>query len=239
MRVAVVTDLHGNRTAFDAVLKDLRTTAPDVVLHGGDLADNGSSPVEIVDRLRDLGWRGVLGNTDEMLFRPESMQDFAARSPKLQPLFDVVEEGAIATREKLGKERLDWLSRLPHREVVDGIALVHASPQTRWSAPAPEAPDDELRTIYNELGCRTVVYGHIHRAYIRKLPGLTVANAGSVGLPYDRDPRATYLLVNDGVPEIRRVEYDLDRELKLLSQSGLPHADWVARILRSSSPVLP
>ena len=61
MRIAVVSDIHGNRTAFEAVVEDLRKTAPDLVLHGGDLAHGGSSPAEIVDRVRELGWRGVMG----------------------------------------------------------------------------------------------------------------------------------------------------------------------------------
>jgi predicted phosphodiesterase len=52
MRIAIVSDIHGNRTAFEAVLVDLRQTAPDLILHGGDLADGGASPVEIVDRIR-------------------------------------------------------------------------------------------------------------------------------------------------------------------------------------------
>lgn len=80
MRIAVVSDIHGNRTAFDAVLADMRRTCPDLILHGGDLADSGSSPVEIVEQIRDLGWQGVVGNTDEMLFKPESLQDFAKQS---------------------------------------------------------------------------------------------------------------------------------------------------------------
>jgi predicted phosphodiesterase len=71
VRIAIVSDIHGNRTAFEAVLRDLRETSPDLILHGGDLADGGSSPVEIVDQIRSLGWPGVVGNTDEMLFRPE------------------------------------------------------------------------------------------------------------------------------------------------------------------------
>lgn len=59
MRIAILSDIHGNRTAFEAVLADLRQTPPDLVLHGGDLADGGSSPVEIIDHLRELGWPGV------------------------------------------------------------------------------------------------------------------------------------------------------------------------------------
>ena len=94
MRVAILSDIHGNLTAFEAVLADLRLTAPDLVLHGGDLADGGASPVEIVDWIRDLGWPGVVGNTDEMLFRPESLTEFAGQLPKLQPMFAAIGEMA-------------------------------------------------------------------------------------------------------------------------------------------------
>src|ERR1700681_4657296 len=99
MRIAIISDIHGNRTAFEAVLADLRQTSPDLILHGGDLADAGASPAEIVDRIRDLGWEGVVGNTDEMLFRPESLTEFASQSPQMQPLLPVIQEMAAATRE--------------------------------------------------------------------------------------------------------------------------------------------
>jgi len=68
---------------------------------------------------------------------------------------------------------------------------------------------------------------------------MTVANTGSVGLPYDGDRRASYLLIDDSKPEIRRVRYDMDRELRALSRSGFPHADWVARTLKSGAPQMP
>jgi len=239
MRIAIVSDIHGNRTAFEAVLADLRQTSPDLILHGGDLADSGSSPVEIVDRIRDLGWPGVVGNTDEMLFSPESLQDFASHSPKLQPLFKVIEEMAAATRAALGEERLAWLRGLPHTQIRGPMALVHASPESPWRAPAPEASDAELESIYGSLGQPIAIYAHIHRSYIRSVSGMIVANTGSVGLSYDGDRRAAYLLLDDTKATIRRVEYDVDRELKALSGCGLPHADWVAKILDSGCPQMP
>jgi predicted phosphodiesterase len=239
MRIVIVSDIHGNRTAFEAVLADLRQTSPDLILHGGDLADGGSSPVEIVDRIRDLGWQGVVGNTDEMLFRPESLQEFASQSPKLQPLFAVIEEMAVATREVLGEERLAWLHGLPRNQIHAPMALVHARPESLWRAPAPEASDAELEPVYGPLGQPIAIYAHIHRCYIRSVSGMMVANTGSVGLPYDGDRRAAYLLLDESKPAIRRVEYDVDRELKALSACGLPHADWVAKILESASPQMP
>ena len=86
VRIAIVSDIHDNLTAFDAVLTDLRETSPDLVLHGGDLVSGGSSPAEVVDRVRDLGWRGVFGNTDEAIARPETLDEFArqSQSPRSQ-----------------------------------------------------------------------------------------------------------------------------------------------------------
>jgi predicted phosphodiesterase len=239
MRVAIVSDIHGNLTAFEAVLVDLRQTSPDLILHGGDLGDTGARPVEIVDRIRELGWQGVVGNTDETLFRPESLREFAAQSPNLEPLFAVIEEMSAATRGALGEERLSWLRGLPLKYSVDEMVLLHASPETLWRAPAPEASDAELKNVYGTLSHTIAVYAHIHRPYIRALSGLTVANTGSVGLSYDGDRRAAYLLLDESEPTIRRVEYDVERELKALVACGLPHSDWVARILESAFPQMP
>jgi putative phosphoesterase len=238
MRIAIVSDLHGNLTAFDAVLADLRQTSPDLIFHGGDLADAGASPVEIVDRIRDLGWQGVVGNTDEMLFQPESLTQFASQLPN-QSLFAVIEEMAAATREALGDERLAWLRALPRMQSHGPMTLVHASAGTTWRAPMPEASDAELESVYAPLGQPIAVYAHIHRSFVRNVSGMTVINTGSVSLSHDGDQHAAYLLLDDFKPEIRRVEYDVDAELKALSGCGLPHADWVARILASARPQMP
>ncbi len=239
MRIAIVSDIHGNRTAFEAVLADLRVTAPDLVFHGGDLADSGSSPTEIVDRIRDLGWQGVVGNTDEMLFRPESLTEFAQSAPQLQPLWTAIEQMAQSSREALGDERLAWLAGLPRLQIHGPMALVHASPESLWRAPPHTASDADLEAVYGPLGRPVVVYGHIHRAFTRSVSGMIVANSGSVSLSYDGDRRAAYLLLEDSAPTIRRVEYDVEREIRALAASGLPHSDWVAKILRSASPQMP
>src|SRR5580692_5578775 len=143
MRIAVVSDIHGNLTAFEAVLADLRVTAPDLIFHGGDLADAGSSPVEIVDRILDLGWPGVIGNTDEMLARPETLEDFASKSAAPPTLWAVIREMAAATRVALGAERIAWLGSLPRMQTEGPMVLVHGSPESTWKAPAPEASDAE------------------------------------------------------------------------------------------------
>jgi predicted phosphodiesterase len=234
-----VSDIHGNRTAFEAVLADLRATSPDLIFHGGDLADAGAGPVEIVDQIRDLGWPGVVGNTDEMLFRPESLTEFANQSPQMQPLLATIEEMAAATREALGEERIAWLSGLPRVQIHDPMALVHASRESPWRSPPHAASDAELESVYGPLGQPMAAYGHIHNSYIRSVAGMIVINTGSVSLSYDGDRRAAYLLLDDDKPAIRRVEYDVDTEIKALSRCGLPHADWIAKILARASPQMP
>jgi putative phosphoesterase len=239
MRIAIVSDIHGNRTAFEAVLADLEETSPDLILHGGDLAASGASPAEIVDRIRDLGWPGVAGNTDELLFRPASLHEFAQHTPALQPLVAVIEEVAAATRDALGEDRLAWLRDLPRTQRHVSMTLVHATPGDLWRAPAAEASDAELESMYAPLGQATVIYAHIHHPYIRSVSGRIVANTGSVSLSYDGDPRASYLLLEDSIPSIRRVAYDMDKELEALSNCGLPHREWLAKMLERTRPQMP
>jgi predicted phosphodiesterase len=241
MRVAVVSDIHGNLTAFEAVLADIRQVSPDVVLHGGDLADPGSSPIEIIDRIRALGWQGVMGNTDEMLVQPDSLEDFASRSSAPPALWAAIRKIASSTRSILGDERLAWLRELPRVKTLEAFALVHATPESCWRAPAPEATDAELETIYGPLDRPIVAFGHTHLPSIRSIAGhpKLLINTGSVGLPYDGDPRASYLILDGSTPSIRRVEYNVEKELKALASCGSPGADWTAKMLRASSPQMP
>jgi putative phosphoesterase len=233
MRVAIVSDVHGNLTAFDAVLADIRRRAPDLVLHGGDLALMGAQPAEVVDRVRELGWPGVVGNTDEVLWRPQEQRRQEERAPKLGTTLRLIfQEYAPATRELLGVERVAWLRGIPAHQRVADLVLVHAAPDDLWRAPLPEAEDDELAAVYEPLDARTAVYGHIHRPYTRTLTGLTVVNSGSVGMPWDGDPRASYVLMEDGRANLVRVEYDVEREAALLRDSGYPDAPRLVEMRR-------
>src|ERR1700739_1315152 len=123
MRVAVVSDVHGNRGGRAAVVADLREVGPDVVVHGGDLAYGGAHPTEVVDQIRALGWPGVRGNTDEMLWAPQSLTDFAAKTPQLGPLLALVQDVIPPTLASLGEERLRWLEGFPGQRLSEGFTL--------------------------------------------------------------------------------------------------------------------
>lgn len=235
VRVAVISDIHGNLAALDAVVADLRVTSPDLVLQAGDVAVIGPSPAEVVDRLRELDWPGLVGNTDQMLWDPSVRAEQERRAPRLRSwlgvLFDVLGPWAA---ERLGERRIAWLRSLPEELGAPGVRVVHASPGDLWRAPAPDAGDAELAAIYGGGAAAVAVYGHIHRPYVRELPGLTVANSGSAGLPWDGDPRASYLLVDDGRPAVRRVEYDRERDRRDLAASGFPLGAWLEAVHRDA-----
>src|SRR5919109_5091841 len=209
MRLAIISDIHGNLTALEAVVADIDRQSPDLVLHGGDLALIGPRPAEVIDRLRELEWPGVLGNTDQALFDASVQDEQERRAPGLVDWLRVL-FGSLTpwARERIGGERAGWLRALPTETRRDALLLLHAAPGDLWRAPMPDASDSELLDTYGGLDADIVVYGHIHRPYVRSLPAVRVANSGSVGLPYDGDPRASYLLLEDGVPSIRRGDYD-------------------------------
>ncbi|HEY3728626.1 MAG TPA: metallophosphoesterase family protein [Solirubrobacteraceae bacterium] len=233
MRVAIVSDIHGNLTALDAVVADLSRRGIDRVVHGGDLALIGCQPAEVIDRVRELGWPGIVGNTDELLWRPEQYEVQLRIAPKLHALLRLLfTEYAPQTRESLGDERLAWIRQLPAEHREHDVLLLHASPGDLWRAPSPDADDRTLTAAYGQCTAKTVIYGHIHRPYIRHIDQLTVANGGSVGSPFDGDPRASYLLLESGQLEVIRVEYDVEREAKLLKRSGHPDRDRILEMRR-------
>jgi putative phosphoesterase len=239
MRIAIISDIHANLTALEAVVSDVRDKSPDLVLCGGDLADGGARPAEVIDRLCDLGWKGIIGNTDEMLIKPASLNAYAEKFPALQAMFSVIGEMASWTRDRLGQSRLDWISRLDTTISTEDVTLLHASPGDLWKAPLPGATAEELQSCYEPAPGEVIVYGHIHLPFIRKVGSRFVVNSGSVGLPFDGDKRASYVLIDGAVPTIQRVDYDLDEELRVLSESKLPHANWTARILTKALPEMP
>jgi len=234
VRLAVVSDIHGNLTALDAVAGDIRRRGADEVVHGGDVALIGARPAEVIDRLDELGWPGTVGNTDELLWRPEQLEVQLGVAPALEPLLRMLFESyAPATRERVGDERLARLRTLAESRAMGDVGLLHASPGNLWRAPMPDAPDEDLEGFYGQLGRRIVIYGHIHRPFVRRIGDLTVANTGSVGLPWDGDPRASYLLIEDDQVEVIRVEYPVEDEVAVLRASGYPDADRIAHMLRT------
>lgn len=229
--------------ALEAVVSDLARQAPDVVLHGGDIALMGSQPAEVVDRIKELGWPGVVGNTDELLWMPEAREEQLRRAPKIAPVIHLLfDDYRPHTLELLGENRVGWLRGLPAELRQDRIRIVHATPGDLWRAPMPDAPEEEFLG-YRDHGVSLAVYGHIHREFVRHMSGnVIVANCGSASLPWDGDPRASYLLIDDGIPQPVRVAYDIERECRLLESTRHPdaarlgHMRRIGRFIQPNAP---
>jgi diadenosine tetraphosphatase ApaH/serine/threonine PP2A family protein phosphatase len=175
-----------------------------------------------------------------MLWDTSARAALEASAPKLKPLFKVLFDlSGPATTKMIGPSQLGWLRALPSELRFQNLALMHASPGNLWRAPMDTANDSELETTYKPLDAEIVVYCHIHRPFIRKVGRMTVCNTGSVGSPYDNDPRASYLMIDDGKPAIRRVEYDLEKEAGRLLASDYPQKEWIAEMRRKGSYVPP
>lgn len=202
MRIAVLSDIHGNLLALDAVMTDLEKQSPDEVWCGGDIGWLGPWAAECVQRVRESGWTTVKGNTDVWITGdPQTIEDPVQRS-KL---------GEIAASHAIPEDDARWLVNLPLGHSGPGsMLLVHGTPQSPFDAPDPNAPAAEFAPYESLAGL--VIYAHVHKAFMRRLADQTiVANTGAVGLPAD-GPLASYLLVdNDGsnwTLRHRRVEFD-------------------------------
>lgn len=226
MRIAVVSDVHGNLTALEAVLADLDRVKPDVVVYAGDMALGGPHPVEVVDRVRELGWPAVLGNSDAVLAADPVLRD---------KVRGFVAEATMRTAAMLGRERVDWLTRLPIEWRQEDVVVVHAVPGDCWAVVEHDATDQALIDTFGVLGVPIAVYGHIHRPYLRRIDELTVVNSGSVSLSADGDPRASYVVLDSGRVEHHRVAYDVERVAADLLRIDYPNATGYADWLRTGN----
>jgi putative phosphoesterase len=178
--VAALYDIHGNLAALDAVLAEVPDDATIVV--GGDVVAGGEEPSETLARLRNLGdrVRWVRGNADRELFPGES-----GLVP--EPL---VEE----TRGRLGEDEIEFLHGLPPTQRIGDVLYCHASPRNDLDIFTERTPEDRLAPLFEGLDVPTVVCGHTHTQFERTVAGVRVVNAGSVGMPYEEEPGAYWLL---------------------------------------------
>jgi putative phosphoesterase len=190
LSVAALYDVHGNLAALDAVLAEVPEDAAIVV--GGDVVAGGPQPAETLERLRALGdrVRWLRGNADREL------------DPKEEGL---APPGALdETRAQLSDEQIAFLVGLPPTVQIDRVLYCHATPRNDTDIFTESTPQDRLLGIFADVEADVVVCGHTHMQFDRTIAGKRVLNAGSVGMPYDDEPGAYWLLDL----EHRRTAYD-------------------------------
>lgn len=196
--LAVLYDVHGNLPALEAVLEDAGAAGASRFVLGGDYALFGPWPGETVERLRSLDAQWIRGNGERW-----------TAHPKDAPWDDLVQGAIRASRAELGEEAVVELGALPESLTLGEARFVHGSPASdvRSFLPQPGSDDEEMLAAVSE---DRLVFGHTHLQFQRRgAGGVELINPGSVGMPFDGDPRAAYALIgDDGVVELRRVVYD-------------------------------
>jgi predicted phosphodiesterase len=232
-RIAIFSDVHGNAPALDAVLRDIDSQGVDEVLVGGDLVGRGPEGSKVIDHIRRRGLRSVRGNHEDYLVtyrhRDSKNADFSA--PHWACLRWMAEE--------LTTEDISYISALPFtlQSTVDPqVCVFHGTPESNARGIGPWTAEEKIRHHLERLEGKVLVCAHTHRSFGFSWNGKHLINTGSVGLPFNGDPRAQYVIVtgSDGQydVEFRKVEYSREKLLSIYQESGFLEAgDVTARLL--------
>jgi putative phosphoesterase len=229
MRILLVADIHGNWPALQAI-----DEPHDVCLCLGDLVDYAVEPAPCVDWVRRNAQYAVRGNHDHGV-----AQNVAITGQSGFKYLTGVTRGL--SRSRLSAEDLRFLATLPLTQVVTlddtRFFLVHATPRDPLDEYAPADPlfwDRRLQDVDADLIC----VGHTHYPCVLEVGNKIVINPGSVGLPRDGDPRASYAVLEDGDVELKRVEYPIEETVRTIEESPLPDQakEFLSEVLRNGGP---
>lgn len=226
LRVAVVTDVHGNLQALRAVLDDIQRRGPfDRLIAGGDYCLNGPDPAEAFDLVREHADALLKGNTDRDI----------VESGSSDPDLGEKKRASIEwSREQLGDERIAALDALAFEERVEppggALQVVHANPWDLDQHIFPDMPVNDVRALVSDLDADVLVFGHLHIPYRRRVGDLRLFDVAACGLPRDGDRRAAWGSFAWS-PEagwrgtIHRTEYDHGTTALRMLECGMPNPD--------------
>ncbi|MGH3088046.1 MAG: metallophosphoesterase family protein [Rubrobacteraceae bacterium] len=231
MRVALISDIHGNLVSLEAVLSD--TEGVDRIVCLGDVAATGPRPCETIERLMEFDFPTVMGNADEDLLRPVSA---AKASEDARRVHDIDRWCA----GRLSEKHLDHIRTF--RETVDSsieggrsMLCFHGSPKSNTDIVLSTTPDEELGGMISGHTADIMAGGHTHVQMMRRFENVVLVNPGSVGLPVDgahNPPWAEYAIISSGAGsssvEMRRVPVDVRKVRRAALESGMPHSEWWA-----------
>jgi predicted phosphodiesterase len=235
--LALLSDIHGNLDALDAVLAHVRATAPQASrYHLGDLVGYSAEPDGVVARLDAEHITGVAGNYDSTVAHGYKHCGCRSENAQQEALAHESFTWTLANTSAATKAKLAALPfRLDVRPLGGHVAgprvvLVHAHASSNLIYVTEDRPDDFLRKMGGAMGVTTgdlVAFGHTHKPWHRVVDGVHYVNTGSVGRPKDGDPRAGYVLVEVGADEalqvrIVRVAYEVERAAQKVLAAGLP-----------------
>lgn len=237
MRLALVSDIHGNLTALEAVVDELSRRSVDRVVCLGDVATSGPQPVETIARLKQLGWPVVMGNTDEWLLNPRPYTG----DSEFYRIINALHQWCADQLSAADKAFIGSFQKTIHLELEPGYWLLayHGTPASPSGWLNAQTADEDLERVIAFQDANLLAGGHTHQQMLRRFRDRLLVNPGSVGLAYEQArpeisnqnmPWAEYALVEIeagrlGV-ELRRVPYDTEPVFAAARKSGMPHTEW-------------
>ncbi len=249
MRIALISDIHANLPALDAVLADvLARKEIGATYHLGDLVGYAPWPNETVGRLREVGIAGISGNYDSTVATDYKHCGCKYEDPEQEKLSHISFEW---TKANVSPETKAALGALPFRLDLAPLGghlsgprliLVHGTPTLNTVYWTEDRPDSFCTQMANIAGAKkgdTIAFGHTHLSWHREVGGIHFVNTGSVGRPKDGDPRAGYVVLNvtaeKTLAEFVRVRYDVELAARAIEAGSLP--DEFASDLRSGRKI--
>ena len=239
MRIAVISDMHGNDPAFEAVEADISDQKVDQTVCLGDAIQGGPQPAEVLQRLRKLNCPVVMGNADAWLISGEETADEELPPERLKKMGEI----RNWSLSLLTEDDIDFISKFQPTVTIkleDGLELLcfHGSPTSFNDLILPAAPEEEFQKFLGPYAGQILTGGHTHAQQIRRLGDLFFFNPGSVGFAYSHnqpdndfhaDPWAEYAILtaeNGQVSlEFRRVPFDAQELIRIYRESGRPFAE--------------
>lgn len=238
MRIAFLSDVHGNAVALEAVLADIKKKSVDQIIVLGDISYRGPQPKEALQLIQGLNTNVIKGNADEWLVRgvlqgevPEQALEMMIRE----------REWALQYMEQAD---LDYLQNLPEEIVLSlsenlRLHAFHATPHSLFEVVLPHQENHVLMDkLMSAQQASIYVYAHIHQPYIRYIQGKCLVNIGSVGLPFDGLPHSSYAIIEARDKRFRvtieRVEYNQARVLQQYKEKNYPNLELMSRVIREA-----
>lgn len=236
MKYALISDVHANLPALEAVLADIAVRSDIIATyHLGDLVGYSSQPTEVVDRIRSAGIAGVAGNYDSTVATDYKHCGCRSESPRQEELAHISYEWTRANTSSAAKR---FLGGLPFRVDIrplgghasgPAVRLFHGNHNLNTFYMFEDRPDSMLQAMAASVGANpgdVIAFGHTHKPWHREAGGVHFVNTGSVGRPKDGDWRAGYVVLEVGsgppIVEFVRLDYDLARTIAGVRSAGLP-----------------